>query len=183
MHRPLDSSTPTPDRKPPARTLLALPLTGLTSCAAGPPAHELSLEELAARHDALLVQQEILEAEFVERNPMPLRLEFDDRGDVLVRECRLDGRLGREEVVAQLTYVNTTGVPIRSGHIALAVVSPDGEIEHVTSEPMILPFGLRFHANSTYTTTLSTPTKGVHKLPGWKWETRIVVEFYDPPTP
>ncbi|MFT4542499.1 MAG: hypothetical protein ACI841_000786 [Planctomycetota bacterium] len=171
-----------------AKTLHAFRLSHLTitglfllaGCGASRAERYFDLEQMAKDHDKLLIVQEMLEAKFAQQNPLPQRMEFEGKGTLLISKCQLGGRLGREEVNVQLTYVNDTGEPIRSGHITIAIIDPESGVEHTLTEEMILPFGLRFHSDSTYTTQMDAPTYGLHRIKGWQWEARIHVEFYPP---
>jgi hypothetical protein len=141
--------------------LVALSIAVL-ACQSGREQSRLEeVEEISAAHTKELARFEQAQAEFAGRNPTPRRLDFAGDGTVLVHESVLQGYPGREEFWLTYTWINTTGQAVEAVVIELVLRDPTSGIEQREEMELELPFSVRLGPDSTYTTFLHAPARGI----------------------
>ncbi len=135
--------------------------------------HEM-LVRLAAEHRAELAAFETEQAEFQSRTVLPQRREFPGLGTLSVDEVGLVGRPGKAWVRARFTFINTSAAGFEGPRVVLRLRDPSSGESWSEALEMQTPIGIRPNKESTYTSSLKTPTRGVEFVPGWSWE--IVLE-------
>lgn len=150
---------------------LGLVLLGLVACASNDRAAERAL---LARYDevhrAEVAAFERAQAAFPTGFSMPAERTYEGLGTLIVSDCRLIGRPGKAFVRAEFTYVNTTGRRLDGVHATLYVDDPDSGESWGETLLMRVPYRYALTPDSTYTSWLDTPTKGVETKPGWSWD-------------
>jgi hypothetical protein len=149
----------------------------LAACAAGPSDKKLELAEIEARHQAEKAGLEQAQDAFRRRWKAPFDLEFPGEGTIEIGECALQGYEDHVELRLLYTYVNTTGRPIDGVRIVFELVDP--ESGQVRAEETLLRFPplIPFLPDSSFTTAVNIPTRGLHLRPGWEWRIRPQVRI------
>ena len=151
----------------------------LVSCAGTPSAsdeHEM-LARYDAQHRAELEAFEREQADFLRRTPVPERSEFSGLGTLILNERELLGRPGKAFVRVRFTYVNSTGRMLDAVRATLYLHDPETGEGWGETLLMRVPYKYHLTPDSTYTSWIDTPTKGVEFKPGWTWE--LVLEPVD----
>lgn len=157
----------------PSQIPLLLLLAPLFAPACSGPSNAPDLSLLQERRELQLAEQAAAEKRFRRDTPLPEERELERGGRLIIDHAELAGRLGDEIVRARITFVNNTEEAMVGEWIVLSVYDPVAELVHSVAEPVYLPRGLKFHAGSSYTTTLSVPTQGAHLNEGWSWGVEI----------
>lgn len=152
--------------------LLAL---AFSACAAPRDQERQDIAEIGVIHDRLQAQFLAGQAQFLERNPMPLRREVPGVGTLVVHEAALGGRLGLEHLHVLFTWVNTTGKTTRGARVRVAVRDPAGGVEREQRVDLRSLLGAGFGPDCTYTSFVDLPTDGIHVEPGWDWRIELEV--------
>ena len=137
------------------------------------------LARMEVEHEAALQAFQAEQADFVRRNPVPQRMEFPELGTLILEEIALVGRPGRAWVRARFTFVNTSAVGFDGVRVSLYLRDPASRESWSEGLELQAPFGAHLSKESTYTSTLKTPTRGVEFEPGWSWQ--LVLESRDHP--
>jgi hypothetical protein len=153
-------------RKPALLVLLLL----AAACAAGCDARRGEVDAASARHAAELAQLQRAQADLAARTPVPARLACGAAGTLVVHECALEGRPGREVLRVRFTWVNTTGHAVDAVRVRLVVRDPSSGDERAAASALCLPLRVPFGPDSSDTATLEVPTGGLHLRPGWTWD-------------
>lgn len=142
------------------------------ACESNRPDQKLEIAEIDAQHTREKAALERAQADFNRRWRAPFTLEFPRAGTIQIGECALQGYDEHVELRLRYTYINTTGAPIRGVRIVVDLVDP--MTKDVTSFDSTLHFPplIPFELDSSYTTTVNLPTRGVHLTPGWEWRIR-----------
>ena len=155
------------------RLLVSAPvLLGAVACDANEPNPKLEIAAIDAQHAREKAALERAQADFNRRWRAPFTLEFPGAGTIQIGECALQGYDEHVELRLRYTYINTTGAPIRGVRITVDLVDP--VTKNVTSFDSTLHFPplIPFEIDSSYTTTVNLPTRGLHLTPGWEWRIR-----------
>lgn len=179
---PARQAPPTRRRVAPAGVLALL--VGLAaSCRA--PAHAESDEvaRLAAEHRRRLAEWEAARAALAATEPAPATHDLGRDGTVILRELRLAGPLDGEQLLAHLTWVNTTGRTVDAVRVRLTVLDPSTGEDSWQELWFELPPPFRLTPGSSYTDHLRVDTGGLHLRPGWTWELEVEVDPTEPPDP
>lgn len=157
---------------PTHRASLPLLALALAACAADPSGKKLELAAIDARHRSEKAGLEQAQEAFRRRWKAPLELEFPGEGTIEILECALQGYDEHVELRLLYSYVNTTGKPIDGVRITYELVDPiSGQVredETMLRFPPLIPFV----PESSFTTNVNIPTRGLHLQPGWEWRIR-----------
>ncbi len=175
--RTVVSAPPHPNARSPHSTTtmrfvrLALPFVFLTAACTNPRADEGEmLARMAAEHEAELRAFQAEQADFLRRSPMPQEREFAGLGTLIIDEVALVGRPGKAWVRAHFSFVNSKSAGFDGTRVSLYVRDPASGESWSEALEMHSPIGVRPGKESTYTSSLKTPTRGVESEPGWSWE-------------
>ena len=153
------------------RTIFLLALVSLVSCASNDRAGE---RELLARYDevhrAELAAFERAQAAFPRVIDVPSERVYDGLGMLILTDRQLIGRPGKAFVRVEFTYVNTTGRSLDGVHATLYIDDPETGESWGETLLMRVPYRYSLTKDSTYTSWLDTPTRGVETKPGWSWD-------------
>ena len=158
------------------RALVPLALAALVlapGCRRGRQLGISDLDRMAAEHSRYLEELHALQAEFARANPVPQERDFGDDGTLLIWECSLGGRPGREYLRLQFTYVNSSDVTLESARVSLILRDPESGMEWTEVAELSIPYKFALTPNSSYTTSFEMPTRGLHRRPGWEWEIEV----------
>lgn len=160
-------------RQSPLPLLLILALVSAAGCASDESARRAVLDAMAADHQRYLDDFHRAQADVVARYPVPQRLEFPGHGMILLDECSLEGRPGKEYLRLHFTWVNTARRRVDTARVTLTLVDPETETAWSEVLDLKLPYGLGLNPNSSYTTWFEMPTRGLHLRGGWEWELSV----------
>ena len=149
-----------------------VPLVLLLAVACTNPRAEESqmLARMAAEHQVELEAFQAEQANLLRRTPVPQEREFPGLGKLIVDEVSLVGRPGKAWVRAHFTFVNSNEIGFDKARVSLYVRDPSTGESWSEALEMHNPIGIKPSKQSTYTSSLKTPTRGVEFLPGWSWE-------------
>ena len=150
---------------------LALPIAAilLSGCVSPPNEGKREVELMAERHEQYMREFHLAQAEFERKNPVPIKLESQEHGTLIITACSLEGRIGNELVWVRFTYVNTTKFLIGSGKVVLTLIDTQTGTEWSEAIDMKLPFSHSFNEGSSFTSSFRMPTEGLHRRDGWDW--------------
>ncbi len=154
--------------------LLSLLLGALTfACAGSRDQERREIQELGERHDR--AQSEFLasQAEFLARNPMPVKRDYPGIGTLVVHEAELRGRLGAEHFHTLFTWVNTTSGTTNGARVRVTIRNARGDVERAQRLDLRSLLGAGFSPDSSYTSFVDLPTGEIHLQPGWDWRVEV----------
>ena len=155
------------------RTLvLFLGPIALLGCSHDRQARRAEVAELSARHQKELAWFESAQADFERRNPVPRQQDFEGDGTILVHECELRGWPGHEQFWLKYTWVNTTGRAVDEAHITITLLERESGAEQSEEMELSLPLLYRFGPDSSYTTNILVPLRGMPSPPDLDWSIR-----------
>ena len=162
-----------------ARRALGAAALLVAACAATDGERD-ELAAIDARHAEHLERFERLQASFARANPVPREIDLGPRGTILVHEALLQGYPGREELRLVYTWVNTTARPVERVDVAVALRDPERGLAASERQSLALPFGVRFSADSSYTTFVHVPAADLVGARELRYEIAPEVEFSRP---
>lgn len=157
----------------PALLLLAASLLTVSSCQTQKDKNHEEVLRISAEHDRYQAEWAAEKQRFLSENPTPEQLDFGIKGTLIVREAELAGLLGSEKLRVKYTFVNTTGVPMKSAELRLMLIDTQSELEWGEVMDLRLPFGFELSHNSSYSGLLEIPLEGLHRRAGWSWRIEI----------
>ena len=128
---------------------------------------------MAEQHDRYVLELRQIQAELARESPMPDERDFGEDGTILLWECTLGGRPGREYLRIHYTFLNTTDHTFEAALVTLTLRHAESGAEWSEVQKLSIPFVYAFTPNSSYTTSLEIPTQGIHRRPGWQWELEL----------
>ena len=155
--------------------LRTLTLTLLLACSACSvtPEQRFDLEEVRAQYERDQAAFGRAQADLERRNPVPMRLDFEDAGSVFVDRVALVGHPGSAFLRVHFTWVNTSGEAFSVVDMRLTQRDTGADLEWSQTLEMRLPFKYSLGPDSTYTSWFEVPTHGVHLREGWDWELHV----------
>jgi hypothetical protein len=161
--------------------LLGLFLGLAPSCGSVAEQRHEEVRQLA--EEQLSWQREWGEAQerFARENPMPQELPRGIHGTLLLHEAELTGRRGGEKLRLKFTFLNTTGVSMRSAELRLVVRDDRTGEERSSRAELRLPFGVHLEHNSSYTGSVEVPLEGLYRRPDWSWRVELTAVERDVP--
>lgn len=157
-------------------SVLLLPLA--LACSHDRQARRAELAEISARHQSEVAAFQEARAGFAQRNPVPREQAFADDGAILVHECELRGWPGREQFWLKFTWMNTTGRTVDAARISIELRDRASGVELSEEMELSLPLLYRMGPDSSYTTNVLIPLRGMASPPELEWtiRPRAVVE-------
>ncbi len=114
---------------------------------------------------------------------------FENHGQVTVRQITLEGFPGHTYLRCRFHFQNRTAKPVVQSWVSLDVVDAEGALASTQSCHMVMPTSAPIARGSYYSDELRTPTYGAHLKPGWTWRVRCesdleqAEEPLNPPVP
>jgi hypothetical protein len=144
----------------------------LLGCSQDRQVRRAEVAELSARHQKELAWFESAQADFKRRNPVPRQQDFEGDGTILVHECELRGWPGHEQFWLKYTWMNTTGRTVDEAHITITLRDQGSGAEQSEEMELSLPLLYRLGPDSSYTTNILVPIRGMHSPPALEWTIR-----------
>jgi len=166
------TSRPSPS---PATLLARCILLALALGCTSPSTNTLSAElaSVDAQHRAELQAFAAEQRRHDAGHSFPARYEVPGLGVLLVRDCTLTGWSSKAFLRAEFTLLNSVRTIPRSPVVTLRMRDPATEEEVWSSQELLIPFGLNFTKDSTYTGWIEVPTQGMHRRAGWEWSLEV----------
>ena len=148
----------------------AVILASLSGCASDEGQWRADLDRMAEQHERYAQELRDIQAELALETPTPDERDFGEDGTILLWECFLGGRPGREYLRIHYTFLNTTEHTFEAANVTLTLYHAESGAEWSEVQRLTIPYKYAFTPNSSYTTSLEIPTRGIHRRPGWQWE-------------
>ena len=153
-------------------SIACLGLIALLGCRQDHDLRRSEVAELASRHQEELARFERARADFERRNPVPQQQEFQGDGTILVHECELRGWPGHEQFWLKYTWVNTSGRTVDGARVTITLRDQASGAEQSEEMELSLPLLYRLGPDSSYTTNILMPIRGMPSPPALDWEIR-----------
>ncbi len=153
--------------------LLPLLLLGgllvLPGCQSAKDKNHAEVQRIAAEYERYQREWGAEQLRFQRENPTPSRFDYGINGTLILHEAELVGLAGREKLRVKFSFINTTGVTIKSAEVRLMLIDTVSELEWGEVMDLRLPFSFDFTHNSSYTGLFEVPLEGLQRRPGWTW--------------